>query len=61
VTWERSKVRAERVTVERVTRIELALSAWESDRSGRVTGLTWTSDVPRVTVIDPATPGSQAH
>jgi hypothetical protein len=43
--------------VERVTRIELALSAWESDRSGPLTALTWASDVPPVTVIDPVTPG----
>ena len=29
MTWERSQVQAERVTVERVTGIEPALSAWE--------------------------------
>src|SRR5215475_8103998 len=39
--------------VERVTGIEPALSAWESDRLGPLTALTWTSDVPRVTVMDP--------
>ena len=43
--------------VERVTRIELALSAWESDRSGSLTALTWATDIPLVTVRDPATPG----
>jgi hypothetical protein len=47
--------------VERVTRIELALSAWESDRLGLLTTLTWTSDVPLVTVMDPATPGLMAR
>ena len=41
---------------ERVTGIEPALSAWESDRSRLVTAPTWAPDVPLVTVIDPATP-----
>ena len=47
--------------VERVTRIELAPSAWESDRSEPLTALTWGFDAPRVTVIDPATPGLMAR
>jgi hypothetical protein len=47
--------------VERVTRIELALSAWESDRSVSLTALTWASDAPRVPVIDPATLGLMAR
>ena len=32
--------------LERVTGIEPALSAWESDRSGSLTGLTWAPDAP---------------
>jgi hypothetical protein len=44
-------------SVERVTGIEPALSAWESDRSGPLTTLTWAVDAPLVTVIDPVTPG----
>src|SRR5215475_9559684 len=47
--------------VERVTGIEPALSAWESDRSGLLTALTWTSDAPSVTVMDPATPWLMAR
>jgi hypothetical protein len=47
--------------LERVTGIEPALSAWESDRSGRLTGLTWASDAPLVTVIDPMTPRLMAR
>ena len=47
--------------VERVTRIELALSAWESDRSGPLTALTWAADAPLVTVMDPVTPGLMAR
>ena len=47
--------------VERVTGIEPALSAWESDRSERLTGLTRASDVPLVTVMDPVTPGLMAR
>jgi hypothetical protein len=39
--------------LERVTGIEPALSAWESDRSGLLTGLTWATDAPLATVIDP--------
>jgi hypothetical protein len=47
--------------LERVTRIELALSAWESDRSGPLTVLTWGSDVPPVTIMDRVTPGLMAR
>jgi hypothetical protein len=47
--------------MERVTRIELALSAWESDRLGSLTGLTGGSDAPLVTVMDPAIPRLMAH
>jgi len=32
-------------------------SAWESDRSGSLTALTWVSDAPPMTAIDPVTPG----
>ena len=46
---------------ERVTRIELALSAWESDRSGPLTALTSASDAPQVTVLDPAAPRLMAR
>jgi len=35
---------------------EPALSAWVSDRSGPLTTLTWASDSPLVTVIDPVAP-----
>jgi len=48
-------------SVERVTRIELALSAWEADRSGSLTAPTWAPDAPLVTVIDPAAPGLMAR
>ena len=52
----------ERVTVsERVTGIEPALSAWESHRSGLLTALTWATDAPLVTVIDPMTPRLMAR
>jgi hypothetical protein len=47
--------------MERVTGIEPALSAWEYDRSERLTGLTWASDVPLVTVTDSVTPGLMAR
>jgi hypothetical protein len=47
--------------VERVTRIELALSAWESDQSEPLTALTWATDVPRVTVMGRSTPGLMAR
>jgi hypothetical protein len=49
------------LAVERVTRIELALSAWESDRSGSLTALTWAADVPPVTLMHPVTPGLMAR
>src|SRR5215831_16737174 len=48
-------------TLERVTGIEPALSAWESDRSGPLTGLTWTSDAPLVTAMNPVIPGLMAR
>src|ERR1019366_6096702 len=43
--------------VERVTRIELALSAWESDRTTPPGGLTWQFECPLLTVTDPWLPG----
>jgi hypothetical protein len=46
---------------ERVTRMELALSAWESDRSEPLTALSWAVDAPLVTVMDPAIPGLMAR
>src|SRR5215468_3622445 len=46
---------------ERVTGIEPALSAWESDRSGPLTALTWAPNVPLVTAIDRMTPGLMAR
>jgi hypothetical protein len=50
-----------RYCLERVTGIEPALSAWESDRSGPLTGPTWALYAPLVTVIDPETPGLMAR
>jgi hypothetical protein len=47
--------------MERVTGIEPALSAWESDRSGPLTAMTWAPNAPLVTVIDPATPRLMAR
>jgi hypothetical protein len=47
--------------VERVTGIEPALSAWESDRLGPLTALTWALDAPLVTVMDSVTPGLMAR
>ena len=38
---------------ERVTGIEPALSAWESDRSGASWPLTWCCTIPGVTVNHP--------
>src|SRR5262245_22455401 len=64
---ERSRPRPEKhplawaFTWERVTGIEPALSAWESDRSGPLTALTWATDVPLVTVMHPAAPGLMAR
>jgi len=46
---------------ERVTGIEPALSAWEPDRLGPPTALTWASDAPLVTVKDPSIPGLMAR
>jgi len=40
--------------LERVTRIELALSAWESDRIVLPGGLTWQYECPLFTVVDPS-------
>src|SRR5215469_2433767 len=37
------------------------LSAWESDRSGSLSALTWATDAPLVTVMDPVTPGLMAR
>ena len=48
-------------TLERVTGIEPALSAWESDRLGPLTALTWALDAPLVTVMDSVTPGLMAR
>jgi hypothetical protein len=47
--------------VERVTRIELALSAWESDRTTPLAGLTWRYECPLVTLADPWLPGLMAR
>jgi len=47
--------------VERVTGIEPALSAWESDRSEPLTALTWALDAPQVTVMHTATPRLMAR
>src|SRR5215813_1439731 len=46
---------------ERVTGVEPALSAWESDRSRPMTALTWALDAPLVTVVDLETPGLMAR
>jgi hypothetical protein len=47
--------------LERVTGIEPALSAWESDRSGPLTALIWVCDPPPVTAMDPEIPGLMAR
>jgi hypothetical protein len=47
--------------VERVTGIEPALSAWESDRFRPLTALIWASDRPLVTVMGLVTPGLMAR
>jgi hypothetical protein len=47
--------------LERVTGIEPALSAWESDRSGPLTAMTWAAEAPVVTVMNPVTPGLMAR
>jgi hypothetical protein len=48
-------------TVERVTRIELALSAWESDRSGLLGPLTSQDRAPPVPVTGPSFPWLMAR
>jgi len=48
-------------TLERVTGIEPALSAWETNRSVPLTTLTWDPNAPRVTLMDPMTPGLMAR
>jgi hypothetical protein len=53
VTWH--------FVVERVTRIELALSAWEPDRITPLEGLTCWFDCPLLTVTDPWLPGLMAR
>jgi hypothetical protein len=52
---------AARSLLERVTRIELALSAWESVPSGLLQGLTCGAGCPRVTVRDRSPPGLMAR
>jgi hypothetical protein len=47
--------------VERVTRIELALSAWEAERSRLATGLTCRLWWSGVTVADPSSPWLMAR
>jgi hypothetical protein len=47
--------------LERVTGIEPALSAWESDRSRPLTALTWATEAPLLTVIAPMTPRLMAR
>src|SRR5262249_22727636 len=47
--------------VERGTGIEPALSAWESDRSGPLTALNCTANVPQVTARDRMNPGLMAR
>jgi len=47
--------------MERVTGIEPALSAWESDRSGPLTALNWPVEAPLVTVMSPTAPGLMAR
>ena len=51
----------ERVTMERVTRIEPALSAWEFVRIWLVCGLTWGARCPGVTVRYRSSPGLMAR
>jgi hypothetical protein len=41
--------------------LPMALSAWETDRSGPLTALTWASDAPLVTVMNPVIPGLMAR
>jgi hypothetical protein len=42
--------------LERVTRIELALSAWEVERSRMIAALTWQLRCSLVTVATPSSP-----
>jgi len=49
------------MNLERVTRIELALSAWESDRSGPLTASAWASGTPLVILMDLVIPGLMAR
>jgi hypothetical protein len=48
-------------TLEWVTGIDPALSAWESARSRALTALSRAVDTPPVTVMDPAIPGLVAR
>jgi hypothetical protein len=47
--------------VERVTRIELALSAWEAERLPLLGGLTWQMRWSVVAVVDPPSPWLMAR
>ena len=47
--------------LERVTRIELALSAWEVERSRPLVALTSQLRLPLVAVIDPSSPWLMAR
>jgi hypothetical protein len=47
--------------VERVTRIELALSAWEAERLRLFDVLTWQIRCSVVTVVDPSSPRLMAR
>ncbi len=47
--------------VERVTRIELALSAWEAERLRLLGALSWRSWQSGVTVVDPSSPWLMAR
>jgi hypothetical protein len=44
-----------------VTRIELALSAWEAERLRLLGALNWESACPLMTVTDPWSPGLMAR
>ena|ERR1035437_1825866 len=61
----RSKLRIMALTwgygMERVTRIELALSAWEAERLPLLGGLTWQMRWPVVAVVDPSSPWLMAR
>jgi hypothetical protein len=50
-----------RFVVERVTRIELALSAWEVQRSRLLAALTWQYGCPLVAVVAPSSPWLMAR